>query len=76
MMKLGSTILPLVSVIHHVREGRLIARPIVRRTIDRTLVLMTPLNRPGSPLTTSFADFLTSEVHAMVASGQWPGTTL
>ena len=73
---LGATILPLVSVIHHVREGRLVARPIVRRTIDRTLVLMTPLNRPGSRLTTSFADFLTSEVHAMVASGQWPGTTL
>ncbi|XDA97912.1 LysR family transcriptional regulator [Sulfitobacter sp. LCG007] len=73
---LGSTILPLVSVINHVREGRLIARPIVRRTIDRTLVLMTPLNRPGSRLTGKFAEFLTDEVHAMVAAGQWPGTTL
>ena len=73
---LGSTILPLVSVIDRVREGRLIARPIVRRTIDRTLVLMTPLNRPGSRLSSSFADFLTSEVHAMVTSNQWPGTTL
>lgn len=73
---LGCTILPLVSVINQVREGRLIARPIVRRTIDRTLVLMTPLNRPGSRLTSSFADFVTSEVHALVASGQWPGTTL
>jgi LysR family nitrogen assimilation transcriptional regulator len=73
---LGSTILPLVSVINQVREGRLIARPIVRRTIDRTLVLMTPLNRPGSRLTSNFAEFLTAEVHAMVAAGQWPGTTL
>lgn len=73
---LGNTILPLVSVINHVREGRLIARPIVRRSIDRTLVLMTPLNRPGSRLSSSFAEFLTSEVHAMVTSGQWPGTTL
>jgi len=73
---LGSTILPLVSVINQVRDGRLIARPIVRRTIDRTLVLMTPLNRPGSRLTSSFADFLTSEVHALVTSGEWPGTTL
>lgn len=72
----GSTILPLVSVINQVREGRLIARPIVRRTIDRTLVLMTPLNRPGSRLTSNFAEFLTAEVHAMVAAGQWPGTTL
>ena len=51
---LGSTILPLVSVTNHVRDGRLIARPIVRRSIDRTLVLMTPLNRPGSRLTSSF----------------------
>ncbi|SNT76638.1 LysR family transcriptional regulator [Paracoccus seriniphilus] len=73
---LGSTILPLISVINHVRDGRLIARPIVRQSIDRTLVLMTPLNRPGSRLTSSFAEFLTSEVHAMVATGQWPGTTL
>lgn len=73
---LGSTILPLVSVINQVRDGRLIARPIVRRTIDRTLVLMTPLNRPGSRLTVSFAEFITAEVHAMVATGQWPGTTL
>ena len=73
---LGSTILPLVSVINQVRDGRLIARPIVRRTIDRTLVLMTPLNRPGSRLTVSFAEFITAEVHAMVAAGQWPGTTL
>jgi len=73
---LGSTILPLVSVIHQVRAGKLIARPIVRRTIDRTLVLMTPLNRPGSRLTTSFSDFLTTEVHRMVSAGEWPGTTL
>ncbi|HDZ53628.1 hypothetical protein LCGC14_0045860 [marine sediment metagenome] len=73
---LGSTILPLVSVINQVRVGRLIARPIERRSIDRTLVLMTPLNRPGSRLTSSFADFLIAEVHKMVASGQWPGVTL
>ncbi|WP_372800771.1 LysR family transcriptional regulator [Paracoccus seriniphilus] len=73
---LGSTILPLISVTNHVRDGRLIARPIVRQSIDRTLVLMIPLNRPGSRLTSSFAEFLTSEVHAMVATGQWPGTTL
>lgn len=73
---LGSTILPLVSVINQVRDGRLIARPIIRRTIDRTLVLISPLNRPGSRLTTSFAEFLRAEVHAMVGSGEWPGTTL
>lgn len=73
---LGGTILPLVSVIHQVRAGRLIARPIVRSAIDRTLVLMSPLNRPGSRLTTSIAEFITSEVHDMVTSGEWPGTTL
>lgn len=73
---LGHTILPLVSVIDHVRAGRLIARPIVRRSIDRRLVLMTPLNRPSSRLTTGFAEFLTVEVHKLVTSGQWPGTTL
>ena len=43
---LGSTILPLVSVRDHMQAGRLIARPIIDRPIDRTLVLMTPLNRP------------------------------
>ncbi|MFV0383780.1 LysR family transcriptional regulator [Paracoccus sp. (in: a-proteobacteria)] len=73
---LGSTILPLVSVINQIRGGRLIARPIVRRAIDRTLILMTPLNRPGSRLTSRFASFLTAEVHALVAAGEWPGTTL
>ncbi|MFS4437769.1 LysR family transcriptional regulator [Paracoccaceae bacterium GXU_MW_L88] len=73
---LGSTILPLVSVINHMREGRLIARPIIEQPMNRTLVLMTPLNRPGSRLTTRFADFLTSEMHKMVTSGKWPGTTL
>lgn len=73
---LGATILPLVSVIDHVRAGRLIARPIVRRTIDRKLVLMTALNRPGSRLITAMAEFLTDEVHQLVTSGNWPGTTL
>ncbi|MBY8975897.1 LysR family transcriptional regulator [Rhodobacteraceae bacterium NNCM2] len=73
---LGCTILPLVSVIHEVRAGRLIARPIIRRTIDRTLVLMTPLNRPSSRLTTKFSAFLTAEVHSLVTTGEWPGTTL
>ncbi|KZL15483.1 HTH-type transcriptional regulator CynR [Pseudovibrio axinellae] len=73
---LGSTILPLVSVTRQIREEKLIARPVVRSTIDRTLVLMTPLNRPGSRLSTKFSEFLTSEVHAMVTSGQWPGTNL
>lgn len=73
---LGSTILPLVSVAPDIRVGRLIARPIEQPTIDRTLVLMTPLNQPGSRLTSHFAAFLTTEVQKMVTSGQWPGTTL
>lgn len=73
---LGSTVLPLVSVLRQVTEGRLSARPIVQEPIDRTLVLMTPLNRPGSRLISSFADFLIAEVHAMAAAGQWTGTTL
>jgi LysR family nitrogen assimilation transcriptional regulator len=73
---LGATILPLVSVIDHVRAGRLIARPIVGRTMNRTLVLMTPRSRPGSRLVAEFSDFLTAEVHRLAASGQWPGTTL
>lgn len=73
---LGNTILPLVSVIEHVRAGRLIARPIVHRNIDRTLVLMTPLDRPVSRLSTVFSDFLIAEVHHLSTSGEWPGTTL
>nr|WP_321507096.1 LysR family transcriptional regulator [uncultured Celeribacter sp.] len=73
---LGSTILPLVSVRDHMQAGRLIARPIIDRPIDRTLVLMTPLNRPTSRLTSSFADFVTQEVQDMVSAGHWPGTKL
>ena len=73
---LGSTILPLVSVIHHIRSGQLVARPIVQRPIDRTLVLMTPLNRPISRLPEKFSEFMISEVHHLVSSGEWSGTTL
>ncbi|QCO57745.1 LysR family transcriptional regulator (plasmid) [Pseudorhodobacter turbinis] len=73
---LGGTILPLVSVLQQVRAGKLIARPIQHNPIDRTLVLMSPLNRPSSRLTTSIAEFITAEVHKMVAAGEWPGTTL
>lgn len=73
---LGGTILPLVSVLQQVRDGKLIARPIERSPIDRTLVLMSPLNRPSSRLTTSIAEFITAEVHQMVTAGVWPGTTL
>lgn len=73
---LGSTILPLVSVNDHIAAGRLAARPIVDVPIDRRLALMTPLNRPGSRLVSSFAEFLTTEVHALVTAGKWTGTKL
>ena len=73
---LGSTILPLASVMHHIRSGQLIARPIVQHPIDRTLILMTPLNRPVSRLSTIFSEFMISEVHHLVTSGEWSGTTL
>lgn len=73
---LGATILPLMSVNEHVASGRLIARPIIRHSIDRTLILMTPLNRPASRLSAGFSEFLIGEVHRLSASGAWPGTTL
>ncbi|SDE87422.1 LysR family transcriptional regulator [Rhodospira trueperi] len=73
---LGSTVLPLVSVAGRVRAGRLIARPIVGRSVDRTLVLMTPINRPSSRLIGAFSEFLIAEVHRLSATGEWPGTTL
>lgn len=73
---LGATILPLMSVNEQVASGRLVARPIIRRSIDRTLILMTPLNRPASRLSAGFSEFLIAEVHRLSASGAWPGTTL
>jgi LysR family nitrogen assimilation transcriptional regulator len=73
---LGSTILPLVSVIDKVRAGTLIARPIVQNAIDRRLILMTPLNCPVSRLATGFSEFLIAEVHHLATSGAWSGTTL
>lgn len=73
---LGATILPLMSVNEHVASGRLIARPIIRHSIDRTLILMTPLNRAASRLSAGFSEFLIGEVHRLAASGAWPGTTL
>ena len=60
----------------HGRSGQLVARPIVQRPIDRTLVLMTPLNRPISRLPEKFSEFMISEVHHLVSSGEWSGTTL
>ena len=39
-------------------------------------VLMSPLNRPASRLSREFSEFLEAEVHHMVDSGAWPGTTL
>jgi len=73
---LGATILPIVSVIDRIRDGRLIARPIVGHPVDRALVLMTPLDRPESRLSAAFAVFLIEEVHRLSATGEWPGTTL
>lgn len=72
----GATILPFVSVTTQVQEGRLVASPIVRREIDRTLILMSPLNRPGSRLSDMFSEFLVAEMHGLATSGAWPGTTL
>ena len=72
----GATILPLVSVAEAVRAGRLVARPIRGRGIDRTLVLLTHRDRPGSRLSAAMARFVTDEVHALASTGAWPGTTL
>jgi len=71
---LGNTILPLVSVINQVQAGLLIARPISQCPLNRTLVLLTPTNHPASRLSTEFSEFLISEIHHLVASGEWPGT--
>lgn len=73
---MGATILPLVSVARQVREGTLVARPIGPRGMDRTLILMSPLNRPGSRLCDMFSGFLVEEVHALSRSKDWPGTAL
>ena len=73
---MGSTILPLVSVLQKVREGTLAACPILQPGMDRTLILMSPLNRPGSRLSDTFSAFLIEEMHALVSAGVWPGTAL
>lgn len=73
---MGATILPLVSVVRQVHEGTLIARPIEKRGMDRTLILMSPLNRPGSRLSEMFSGFLIDEVHTLARNKDWPGTAL
>jgi LysR family nitrogen assimilation transcriptional regulator len=73
---LGATVLPLGSVIDLVNEGRLVASPFAEANIYRSLILMSPLNRPESRLSTVFSDFLITEVHALVKSKDWLGTTL
>lgn len=73
---IGSTIYPMVSVYEHVREGRLIARPIVDDPITRRLVLLSPVNRPTMRLSDVFSEFLISEVHKMNDAGDWPGKSL
>lgn len=72
----GYTILPKVSVIPQMEAGRLVTRAIEDPELDRTLVLMTPGLVPVSQLHRRFADFLTGEIHDMVATGHWPGTRL
>jgi LysR family nitrogen assimilation transcriptional regulator len=73
---LGATVLPLGSVIDLVNEGRLVASPFAEANINRSLILMSPLNRPESRLSTVFSNFLITEVHALVKSKDWLGTTL
>ena len=72
----GATILPLVSVLSQVRDGSLVACPIASPGLDRRLILMSPLNRPGSRLSDIFSDFIVQEVHSLVVAQDWPGTTL
>ncbi|MEI2385284.1 LysR family transcriptional regulator [Breoghania sp. JC706] len=72
----GSTILPLVSVFRKVNEGSLVARPIRAPSVDRLLVLWTPLNRETSRLTGPFLDMLNATVRRLVTNGEWPGTEL
>lgn len=72
----GSTVLPLVSVFQRVNEGRLVARPIESPTLDRMLVLWTPLNRQTTRLTGPFIGMLNETVRRLVTSGEWPGTKL
>jgi LysR family nitrogen assimilation transcriptional regulator len=73
---LGATVLPLGSVIDLVNQGRLVASPISEADVNRSLILMSPLNRPESRLSTVFSDFLIEEIHALVESKDWLGTTL
>lgn len=73
---LGNTILPLVSVANQLQSGQLIARPISQCPLQRTLVLLTPANHPASRLATEFSEFLISEIHHLVANGDWPGTEI
>ena len=44
--------------------------------MDRTLILMSPLNRPGSRLADMFSAFVIGEVHRLTRSEAWPGTAL
>lgn len=73
---MGATILPMVSVLRQVRDGLLVACPIERQGMDRRLILMSPLNRPGSRLADTFSAFLIGEVHRLTRSEAWPGTAL
>ncbi|ASJ73261.1 LysR family transcriptional regulator [Granulosicoccus antarcticus] len=73
---MGSTILPMVSAFQHVRDGKLLARPIVDEPITRRLDLLSSLNRPLKRLTDVYSDFLIAEIHNLVSTGEWPGQVL
>lgn len=73
---MGSTIYPMVSVFNEIRNGTLLARPIIDDPMTRRLVLVSSLNRPIMRLTDVYSDFVISEVHELSKTGDWPGQAL
>lgn len=73
MRGVGSTILPLPSVSHEVKEGTLFALPIIKPQITRKLVLALPTDRPTTIASLKASDILRHQVEKMVETGYWSG---
>lgn len=74
--RIGSTILPLVSVAEEIAAGKLQASLITSDLMSRRVVCATNITRPSTPASSSVIALIQEVIHDMVTSNSWPGQWL
>lgn len=68
----GITILPPMAVAEDLRNGQLTGAPLCQPSIERTIVLALPSNRPTAPHVLRSVEILAECTREVVNSGAWP----